>query len=104
MDPLKIAPEQAISLLNERIDAIDAARMDPHGMGYYDVVRWCSKTWQVADAIYESGDPRPEELRLIGLPSCSCISSPDVALLLETSRALLEKYVREIQDMAKNPV
>ena len=38
------SPEDAVLLLQERIEALNAVKKDGAGLDYYDFVRWCSKT------------------------------------------------------------
>jgi hypothetical protein len=95
---LKIPPKKAISLINERIDDIKTVRANPNGPDYYDVVRWCSKTWSVIDEIYEAGDYHPEEIRMIGLSNCTCNSAVQALLLAEAYHSRLQDYINEIQD------
>ncbi len=100
---LKISPGQAILLLNERIDDIRTIRENQKDLEYYDLVGWCSKTWSVIDAIYEGGDIHPEEIRIIGLPACSCNSPGGAQMLLEVYHSRLLDYIREIQDSIGTP-
>ena len=67
MSNLKISPEKAILLLNERIDDIITMRENQHGFEYYDFIGRCSKIWSVIDEIYGADDTHPEEIRSIGL-------------------------------------
>jgi hypothetical protein len=96
MPSLKIPPEKALLLLNERIDAI-ATMEAGHSPGYYDFIGWCSKTWAAIDEIYGADDPRPEEIRIIGLPACSCHSPGQTQMLLEGYRSRLLEYIGEIR-------
>jgi hypothetical protein len=98
MVSLKISPDEAIRQLTERIDAIRTVERNQHGLDYYDFIRWCSKTWQVIDGIYETGDFHPEEIRTIGLQNCSCNSHREAQILADTYHARLLDYIREIQD------
>lgn len=38
------APEDAVLVLEERIEALNTVKKDGAGLDYYDFVRWCSKT------------------------------------------------------------
>ena len=102
MSNLKISPEKAILLLNERIDDIITMRENQHGFEYYDFIGRCSKIWSVIDEIYGADDTHPEEIRSIGLPTCSCSSSGEVQLmLLEVYHSRLLDYINEIQSSMK---
>ena len=102
MSNLKISPEKAILLLNERIDDIITMRENQHGFEYYDFIGRCSKIWSVIDEIYGADDTHPEEIRSIGLPTCSCSSSGEVQLmLLEVYHSRLLDYINEIQRSMK---
>jgi hypothetical protein len=68
---LKIPPEKAILLLNEKVDEIKTIIEKQQGLEYYDFVGLCSKTWLVVDEIFGADDIHPEEIRIIGLPTCS---------------------------------
>jgi len=102
MATLRVSPEQAIALLTERIESIKTIPGDANGPGYYDLVKWCSKTWAAIDEIYGSGDPRSEELRTLGLSNCACNSSVQALLLLETYHARLIELIDEIRTAEKN--
>ncbi|MCK9580022.1 MAG: hypothetical protein M0Q92_06175 [Methanoregula sp.] len=101
MITLKIPPEKAILLINERIDDMKTIRKNPHGLEYYDFIGWCSKTWKAIDAIYEAGDPHPEEIRTIGLSNCSCNSHTAAHILADVYSDRLLDYIREIEDSMK---
>jgi hypothetical protein len=102
MSHLKISPEKAILLLNERIDDIKTMRENHHGFEYYDFIGRCSKIWSVIDEIYGADDIHPEEIRSIGLPTCSCSSSREVQImLLEVYLSRLLEYINEIQRSMK---
>jgi hypothetical protein len=98
---LKVPPEEAIRLLNERIEAIGTIKKTPAGLDYYDFVGWCSKTYSVIDQTYEAGDHRPEEIRMIGLYNCSCDSHTKASILAEAYHSRLQDYIREIEDSMK---
>jgi len=68
---LKISPEQALFLLNGRLDEITAMQRTQGGCNYYDLVGWCSKTWSTVNEIFGSDNYRAKEIRMIGLPACS---------------------------------
>jgi hypothetical protein len=103
MANLKIPPEQAILLINGRIDEIHKLIRNPKGCGYYDFVGWCSKTWSVIDKIYPADDIHPEEIRNIGLPTCSCSSEKVAPILFEVYHSRLLDYIDEIQKSMKTP-
>ena len=98
---LKIPPEKAILQINERIEEIKTIRENQHGLEYYDVVGWCSKTWSVIDGIYGSDDPHPEEIRSIALSNCSCDSHIAALILLEAYHSRLLDYINEIRTSMK---
>jgi hypothetical protein len=98
MTSLKVPPEEAVSLLNERIEAIAAVRKTPAGLDYYDFVGWCTKTYAAIDRIYGAGDHRPEEIRMIGLYNCSCDAQTKASILAETYHARLQDYIRQIEE------
>ena len=52
MSKLKIPPEKAILLLNEKINDIQTMTESQHGFEYYDFIGRCSKIWSVIDEIY----------------------------------------------------
>jgi len=97
MPNLKIPPQTAILLINERIDDIKTIRENRYGLEYYDFMGWCSRTWSVIDEIYGAGDLHPEEIRIIGLPGCSCNSEREAQMLAEVYRSRLLEYIREIR-------
>jgi hypothetical protein len=104
MIDLKITPEKAILLLNEKAGEIQTIMEKHQGLEYYDFVGLCSKTWSVIDEIYGADDTRPEEIRIIGLPTCSCSSSPEVQImLLEVYHSRLRGYIDEIRVSMKSP-
>ena len=96
---LRVSPGKALGLLEERIVAAGAISHGLDGPAYYDVVRWCSVTWQVIDEIYGTGDPRREEIRNIALGNCACSAGVQAQLLLETYISWLEKYGKEIREL-----
>ncbi|MFA4877791.1 MAG: hypothetical protein WC586_10280 [Methanoregula sp.] len=98
MPDLKILPDKAIALLNERIDDFQSIKKNPHGPEYYDFVRWCSKTYAVIDEIYPAGDPHTEDIRTIALQNCSCNSELKALILIEAYHVRLLDYIREIED------
>jgi len=102
MSNLKTSPEKAILLLNERIEDIVTMRENQHGFEYYEFIGRCSKIWCVIDEIYGADDIRCEEIRSIGLPTCSCSSSREVQImLLEVYLSRLLDYINEIQRSMK---
>jgi hypothetical protein len=97
MANLKIPPEKAILLITERIDEIAAMMEKQTCPEYYDLMRWCSKTWAVTDEIFGGEDYRSEEIRMIGLPACSCNSPGATLTQLEIYRSQLLKYIDQIR-------
>jgi len=100
---LKIPPEKAILLLDERLDAIGTIQPTPGGLEYYDVVGWMTKTCSAIDAIYEAGDLHTEEIRSIMLSNCSCNDQVKALMLAEEYHALLVRYIAEIRNSLKTP-
>ena len=101
---LKISHEKAIFLLNEKVDEIKTIIEKQQGLAYYDFVGLCSKIWSMIDEIYEAGDTHPEEIRIIGLPTCSCNSKTEVQImLLEVYHSRLLDYIDEIRISLKIP-
>ena len=96
MSNLKIPPENAILLLNERIDDIQSMIESQHGFEYYDFIGRCSKIWSVIDEIYAGDDIHPEEIRIIGLPTCSCNSEREAQMLAGVYYSRLLDYINEI--------
>lgn len=94
---LKIPPEKAIRRINERIDDLKTLRANQHGIEYYDFIGWCSKTWAVIDEIYETDDMHPEEIRILGMPTCSCNFESQAQMLVEVYRSKLLEYISEIR-------
>jgi hypothetical protein len=94
---LKIPPKKAILLINERIDDIKTIRKNQYGLEYYDFVGWLSKTCSVIDEIYEGDDTHPEEIRIIGLPTCSCNSERQAQMLVDVYHSRLLDYINEIR-------
>ena len=103
MSRLKMSPEKAILLINGRIDEIKTLAGKQDRPGYYDLVGWCSKTWSAIDEIYEADDIHPEEIRSIGLPTCSCNSENMAPMLLHVYHSRLLDYIDEIQESKKTP-
>jgi hypothetical protein len=97
MANLKIPPEKAILLITGRIDAITAMMTEQPGFGYYDLVSCGSKTGSVIDEIFGGEDYRSEEIRIIGLPACSCNSPAASQMQLEIYRTQLLKYIDQIR-------
>ena len=100
---LKIPPEKAILLLNERIDDMKTIQQNQQGSEYYDFVGWCSKTYSMIDEIYEADDIHPEEIRSLGLPTCSCNAEKAAPMLLGVYHSRLLDYIDEIQRTMKTP-
>lgn len=94
---LKISPEKAILLITERINDLQTIGEKQHGPDYYDVVGWLSKTYSVIDGIYGADNIHPEEIRIIGLPACSCNSEKVAQMLVEVYRSKLWEYINEIR-------
>jgi hypothetical protein len=97
MVTIKIPPEEAIALLSERIDDIAAMGRKQCDLGYYDMVGWCSRTWAVVDEIFGSDNYHSEEIRLIGVPACSCNSPGATQMQLEIYHSHLLKYIDQIR-------
>jgi hypothetical protein len=100
---LRVPPDKAILLIRERIDDIQNIREKQDGPEYYDFVGWLSKTWSVIDEIYGTGDTHPEEMRIIGLPSCPCNSEKEAQMLVDLYRSRLLDYINEILISVKTP-
>jgi len=94
---LKIPPDKALLLINERIDDIKTIRENQYGLEYYDFIGWLSKTWAVIDGIYGSDSIHPEEIRIIGLPTCSCNSDKEAKMLVGIYHSRLLDYINEIR-------
>lgn len=94
---LKIPPEQAIALLEERINAMNTLLTTQDSPGYYDIVGWMSGTYSAIDQIYDSNNIAPEEIRMIGLPACSCNTGRDARMLLEVYHSKLLDYIDDIR-------
>jgi hypothetical protein len=101
---LKIPPEEAILLLNEKVDEITTIIKKQQGLDYYDFVGVCSKTYSAIDEIYGPDDIHPEDIRMIGFPTCSCNSKAEVQLMLlgDYLSRLLE-YIDEIRISMERP-
>jgi hypothetical protein len=97
MAGLKIAPEEAILRITERIDAIGSIPGNQYGPEYYEFVRWCSKTWEAIDSIYGADDVHAEELRMLGIANCSCNSALQAQILVNAFHARLLEYIGEIR-------
>jgi len=101
---LKVPPKKALLLLQEKVAEIESMRMMRQTMEFYDFVGWCSKTWSLVDGIYRAGDIHPEDIRMIGTPSCSACSAGDAQyLLLEAYASRLIDYIGEIERAGKLP-
>lgn len=103
MPDLKLPPEKAIDLISGRIDEMQAIIRKADSLGYYDFLGWCSKTYSVIDEIYPADDFHPEEIRSIGLPTCSCNSQQVASMLMEVYHSRLVGYIEEIQRSMENP-
>jgi len=77
---LKIPPDIAVAQIIERINDIKTVQENQDGSVYYNFAGWCSKTWSVVDGIF--GDElHSEEIRMIGVPGCSCSAQAGTDLL-----------------------
>ncbi len=94
---LKTSPETAILLITDRINDLKTIRENQHGLQYYDFVGWLSKTYSVIDGIYGVEEIHPEEIRIIGLPTCSCNSENITQMLAEVYHSRLLDYINEIR-------
>lgn len=104
MTNLKIPPEKAIYLLSGKAGEISTMIADGHRLEYYDFIGWCSKTWSMIDEIYWGDDMHPDDIRVIGVPTCSCSSSIEAQrMLLEEYYSRLLDYIDEIQGSMKTP-
>jgi hypothetical protein len=101
MSNLKIPPEKAIDLIKGRIDEMQTLVKKGESLGYYDFLGWCSKTYSAIDEIYPADDIHPEEIRSIGLPTCSCNSADTAYMLFEVYHSRLLAYIDEIQKPEK---
>jgi hypothetical protein len=97
MTETKIPPEQAVGLLEERLDAITELGKKGCALGYYDLLGWCSKTWSTVDLVFGAGDYRTEEIRQIGVPACSCAKPGGIPMQMEIYHSQLLKYIDEIE-------
>ena len=90
--------------MNEKVHEIEKMIGPQQSLEYYDFVGWCSKVYSMIDEIYGADDPHPEEIRIIGLPTCSCSSSVEVQrMLLEVYHSHLLQYIDEIQNSLMTP-
>jgi len=103
MSDLKIPPDNAILLLNGRIDEIQKILGKKDNFGYYDFLGWCSKTYAAIDEIFGADGIHPEGIRSIGLPTCSCNSENVTSMLMEVYHSRLLDYIEEIQRSMKTP-
>jgi hypothetical protein len=97
MTTLKIPPQEAIQQLTERIESIPALMAQGCDAGYYDMLKWCSKTWTTIDEIFGGGDYRCDEIRLIGAPACACCAPGALPAQLEVYHATLMQYIDQIR-------
>jgi len=97
MVTIHVTPEEAVLVLRERIEALNAVKKDGAGLDYYDFIRWCSKTWQAVDRIYGQGDPHSEILRTLTLVNCSCNGSLQALVMAEEYHARLSGFIDEIR-------
>lgn len=104
MATLKIPPGKAVLLLKEKVEEIERMMGEGKVLEYYDFVGWCSKVWSTIDQIYGAGEPHPEEIRMIGVPRCSCTGSVEVQrMLLSEYHSRLLQYIDEIQGSTAVP-
>ena len=103
MANLKVSPENAVRQIQERIDAIATIQKNGSGLEYYDIIRWCSTTWQVIDGIYGSDDPHSEELRTMALQNCSCNAPMAAVILAEAYHNRLQDFIDQIRNSGKTP-
>ncbi len=96
MTETKIPPQEAISMLNSRLDAMTELGKKGCDLGYYDLLSWCSKTWKAIDEIYGPENFRAEEIRQIGVPPCSCAKPGGTPMQMEVYSSQLQKYISEI--------
>lgn len=96
MVSLKIPPDEAIHRLTGRINALTGLMNGNPSPGYYDLVGWCSKTWADVDGIFADG-MYSDEIRLIGLPGCSCDSPDRVRIQADVYQERLLHYIDEIR-------
>lgn len=87
--------------MSEKLGEVTAIRENQDDPGYYNIVRWCSTTWSVVDKIYGGEDMHAEEIRIIGLPACSCEVSESTGMLLELYQTYLLNYLDEIRSDMK---
>lgn len=105
MANLKISPEKAILLLEEKIGEIERMIMTGQVLEYYEFIGWCSGIWSTIDAIFGDGSSHPDEIRNLGVPTCSCSGSMEVQrMLLEEYHSRLLGYIDEIQNAAEKQV
>lgn len=97
MVTIRVPPEDAVLLLQERIETLNTVKTDGGGLDFYDFVRWCSKTWQVVDRIFGQEDPHSEELRTLALANCSCNASMQALIMAEEYHARLLAFIDEIR-------
>ena len=97
MANLKVPPEEAVRLLSEKADEIARLCAGKASFEYYEMVGWCSKLYATIDRIYDPADMHPEDIRLLGVPGCSCRSCGGNGMLFEAYHAKLLDYIREIE-------
>ena len=97
MANLRISPETAIDLINERINEIQTIIGKQDNLGYYDFLGWCSKTYAAIDEIFGADGIHPVDIRSIGVPTCSCNAQDVAPMLLETYHSRLLAYIDEIE-------
>jgi hypothetical protein len=94
---LKVPADEAIRRISDRIDALARVPRNEYGLEYYELVKWCSTTWQTIDAISAPDDLHPEEIRSIGLQNCSCNSHTKASILADAYHDTLLRYIDEIR-------
>jgi len=100
---LKMPPEQAVLLLQSKVDEITTMRKNNVSYEYYDLLGWCSTIWTMIDSIYAAGEIHPDEIRSIGVPACSCSPAERTQMLLDVYYSRLLDYIEEIRGLAKSP-
>ena len=97
MSDLRVSPEEAILLMTGRISALQPLKGNTERCGYYDAVGWCSETYAVIDRVYGSGNIKAEEIRMMGLPGCSCSTNGQSHQVLDLYAVRLMEWIDEIR-------
>jgi hypothetical protein len=101
---LKIPPDTAFELLQERIKGIEKIRKNSRGGSEYsDFIRWGSTTITVLEGIYGSDDKHIRQLRTLENPSPTGDESIDTSNLLVLYGNLLLSYMDEINIFVNTP-